>query len=111
MIRNWARNAILVLVLAGILTACSGLKLNPYNLTTRIAPLPFNVPISFDDFTYDSQIHRVIIPAGETGQVALVDPANMQVQLISGFSRQGDSANPIIGSTSAVVVGGVLYGL
>jgi hypothetical protein len=98
-------------VLIGLLSACSNLKLNPYNLNTQIAPLPFNIPISFDDFTYDSQLHRVIIPAGETGQVALIDPTNLQVQLISGFSRQVNSANPIIGTSSVAVAGGFLYGL
>jgi hypothetical protein len=111
MTRNWAQYAINLLVLIGLLSACSNLKLNPYNLNTQIAPLPFNIPISFDDFTYDSQLHRVIIPAGETGQVALIDPTNLQVQLISGFSRQVNSANPIIGTSSVAVAGGFLYGL
>jgi hypothetical protein len=105
------RSAIIILVLIGLLTGCNSLKLNPYNLTTRIAPLPFNSPISFDEVTYDSQLHRVIIPAGESGQVALIDPANMHVQLISGFSRQLDIANPMIGSSSVALAGGFLYGL
>ncbi len=99
------------LVLAGFLTACSGLKLNPNNLATQVVSLPFNTPVSFDDFTYDTQLRRVIIPAAETGQIALVDPTNQQFQLISGFSRQSDTANPIIGATSAAVSGGYLYGL
>jgi hypothetical protein len=107
----WARCAINLLVLIGLLPACSSLKLNPNNLNTQIAPLPFKIPISFNDFTYDSQLRRVIIPAGETGQVALIDPTNMQVQLISGFSRQIDSANPMIGASSVAVAGGFLYGL
>src|SRR5512146_3156697 len=109
--RKFAGNVVLILVLAGLLTACSGLKLNPFNLTTQIAPLPFKGPVSFDDLTYDSQLRRVIIPAAETGQVALIDPANLQVQLISGFSQQVDVARPTIGASSAVVVGGFLYGL
>jgi hypothetical protein len=109
--RNWARCAINLLVLIGILSACSSLKLNPNNLNTQIASLPFKIPISFNDFTYDSRIRRVIIPAGETGQVALVDPTNLQVQLISGFSRQIDPANPMIGASSVAVAGDFLYGL
>ncbi len=109
--RNWAGSAIIFLTLVGLLSACSGLKLNPYNLSTRIVSLPFNAPISFDDFTYDMQLRRVIVPAAETGQVALIDPASLQVQMISGFSRQADSANPMIGATSTAVSGGFLYGL
>ena len=110
---NRARNAIIILILSGLLTACTSLKLNPFNLTTQIAPLPFNIPISFDDFIYDSQLRRVIIPAGETGQVAIINPANMQVQLISGFSRQVDrkGASPVVGASSVAVAGGFLYGL
>lgn len=102
---------VIILVLSGFLAACSSLKLNPNNLTTRIAPLPFNTPISFDDFTYDSQHRRVIIPAGETGQIALIDPTNMETQLISGFSRQVDSPNPIAGASSVAVAGNFLYAL
>ena len=111
MIRNWARSAIIILALIGPLTACSSLKLNPYNLTSRIAPLPFNIPISFDDIVYDAHLRRVIIPAGETGQVALIDPTNLQVQLLSGFSRQVDPANPVIGASAVAVAGNFLYGL
>lgn len=111
MSRYLARIVTLCLALPGLLTACSGLKLNPNNLTTRVVPLPFNSPVSYNDFTYDSQLHRVIIPAGETGQVALIDPASLQIQLISGFSRQTDTALPMIGATSAAVAGGFLYGL
>jgi hypothetical protein len=111
MLSNRARGAIIFLILTGFLTACSSLKLNPGNLTTRIVPLPFNAPVSFGDFTYDAQLRRVIIPAGETGQVALIDPTDMQVQLISGFSRQVDGSDPMIGASSIAVAGGFLYGL
>ena len=109
--RNWARSAIVILVVTGLLTACSSLKLNPYNLTTRIVPLPFNIPISFNDIAYDAHLRRVIIPAGETGQVALIDPSNMQVQLLSGFSHQVDPADPVIGASAIAVAGSFLYGL
>ncbi len=109
--RNRAGSAFIFLVLAGFLTACSGLKLNPFNLATQVVALPFNTAVSFNELTYDSQLRRVIIPAAETGQVALVNPADQQVQLISGFSRQADIANPIIGATSVAVEGGFLFGL
>ena len=106
-----ARSLIIILVLAGLLAGCASLKLNPYNLDTEVAGLPFNTPISFDDFTYDASTGRVIIPAGETGQVALVDPKNMNVQMIAGFSQQVDPAAPIVGATAAAVAGGFLFGL
>ncbi len=73
--------------------------------------MPFNIPVSFDDIAYDAHLRRVIIPAGETGQVALIDPTNLQVQLLSGFSRQADPANPVIGASAVAVAGNYLYGL
>ncbi len=109
--KNWARSLIITLALAGLLAGCSSLKINPYNLDTEVVPLPFNIPISFDDFTYDSHLRRVIIPAGETGEVALIDPKNMNVQLISGFSQQVDPADPIVGTSAVAVAGGFLFGL
>jgi DNA-binding beta-propeller fold protein YncE len=105
------RSPIIILVLAGLLAGCGSLKLNPYSLDTEAVGLPFNIPISYDDFTYDSHLHRVIIPAGETGQVALIDPTNLQAELITGFSRQVDPADPIIGTSAVAVAGGFLYGL
>jgi len=106
-----ARSLLIILVLAGLLAGCGSLKLNPYNLDTEVVSLPFNIPISFDDFTYDSHMGRVIIPAGETGEVALIDPKNMNVQLISGFSQQVDPADPIVGTTAVALAGGFLFGL
>ncbi|HVP20767.1 MAG TPA: hypothetical protein VMS73_02785 [Anaerolineaceae bacterium] len=111
MTKNRARALIMTLVLAGLLAGCGSLKLNPYSLDSEAVGMPFNIPISYDDFTYDSHLHRVIIPAGESGQVALIDPTNLQMQLISGFSQQVDPADPIIGASAAAVAGGYLYGL
>ena len=109
--KNWARSLIIILILTGLLSGCGSLKLNPYSLDTKVVPLHFNIPISFDDFIYDSHLRRVIIPAGETGKVALIDPKNMNVQLISGFSQQVDPANPIVGTSAVAVAGGFLFGL
>jgi DNA-binding beta-propeller fold protein YncE len=106
-----ARTPIIILVLAGLFAGCGSFKLNPYNLDTEVVSLPFTSPISFDDFSYDSILGRVLIPAGETGQVALIDPKNMNYQLISGFSEQVDSSDPIVGATSVAVVGEFLFGL
>jgi hypothetical protein len=100
---------IIILVLAGLITSCSTLKLNPFSLNTQVAPLPFNIPISYDDFTFDAHLNKVIIPSGETGDLALIDPKNITVQLISGFSAQTDPNNPVVGTTSAAVGGGYLY--
>lgn len=107
----WARSLFFLPILAGLLAGCGKLKLNPYSLDTRVVPLNFNTPISFDDFIYDPHLRRVIIPAGETGQIVLIDPKDMNIQLISGFSQQVDPANPVVGATAVAVTGGFLYGV
>jgi hypothetical protein len=109
--KNWARSLVLLPILAGLLAGCRSLKLNPYSLNTMVVPLHFNIPISFNDFIYDAHLRRVIVPAGETGQVVLIDPKNMDFQSISGFSQQVDPANPIVGTSSVAVEGGFLFGL
>lgn len=108
-----ARPAIIVLVLVGLASGCGSLKINPRSLDTKVAPLPkqFEIPIAYDDFTYDAHLNRVIIPAGETGEVALIDPKTMNAQIIHGFSHQTDSAVPVIGTSSVAIAQGYLFGL
>jgi DNA-binding beta-propeller fold protein YncE len=82
-------------------------------LDTQTVPLGFKGPISFDDFTYDADHHRVVIPAGESGALVLINPSDMAKQIITGFSQQTepDSSVPIIGASSAAVAGGFLFGV
>ncbi len=108
---KWVRQVFIILVLAAMLAGCGSLKLNPYNLTTHVVPLPFNTPISYDDFGYDAHLNRVIIPSGETGDVALIDPTSMATRIISGFSTQTDPNNPVVGTSSAAVAGNYMFGL
>jgi hypothetical protein len=37
---------------------------------------------------FSSELHRVIVPAGRTGKVVLIDPASEQMEEIGGFSSQ-----------------------
>jgi DNA-binding beta-propeller fold protein YncE len=94
-----------------LLAGCSGLKLNPRNLDTQTVPLGFKGPISFDDLTYDPDHHHVIIPAGESGALVLINPADMGKQTITGFSQSGDSSVPVVGATSAAIAGEFLFGV
>lgn len=43
--------------------------------------------IGFDDLRYDRRLDRVLVPAGRTGNVDLVDPATLAVTPIAGFSK------------------------
>lgn len=44
--------------------------------------------IGFDDLRYSVELHRVIVPAGRTGKIFLVDPGSHQMDEIAGFSTQ-----------------------
>jgi DNA-binding beta-propeller fold protein YncE len=52
-------------------------------------PLPDGKPgIGFDDLRYDATLARLLIPAGRTGNVDLVDPANpIAIVAIAGFTK------------------------
>src|SRR6266540_3432258 len=44
--------------------------------------------IGFDDLRYDATLGQVLVPAGRTGNVDLVDPSTQVVTPITGFSAQ-----------------------
>ncbi len=59
---------------------------------TSVAPSSIALPdgevgIGFDDLRFSSELHEIIVPAGRTGRVDLVDPATGAVEPIPGFSR------------------------
>ncbi len=54
---------------------------------SREVPLPGGTgEIGFDDLQFSAALNRVLIPAGRTGQLDLVDPATLAVTSIGGFS-------------------------
>src|SRR5215216_1528187 len=59
----------------------------------HIQPTPVSLPdgsggIGFDDLGYDAQLGRVLVPAGRTGNLDLIDPTTLNVTTIAGFSSQ-----------------------
>ena len=44
-------------------------------------------PVGFDDLRFSAELHEVLVPAGRTGRLDLVDPRRKQVAEISGFSE------------------------
>src|SRR5712692_7645751 len=58
-----------------------------------ITPTPLALPggesgIGFDDMGFASSIHRVLVPAGRSGNLDLIDPDTKQVTAIGGFSSR-----------------------
>lgn len=50
--------------------------------------LPEGAPgVGFDDLRYSHRLHRVLAPAGRSGRLALVDPDQLAVTSIGGFSK------------------------
>ena len=48
--------------------------------------------IGFDDLRYSSTLRRVLAPAGRSGNLALIDPDSLAVQVVGGFSAEGGYA-------------------
>jgi len=46
-------------------------------------------PVGFDDLRYSPDLRRVLVPAGRTGRVDLVDPRTRAIEQIGGFSAAG----------------------
>jgi hypothetical protein len=42
--------------------------------------------ISFDDLVYSAALHKVLVPAGHTGKLYLIDPVNFAMTSMGGFS-------------------------
>src|SRR5437588_10491518 len=72
------------------LVCCAGLVVS--GAARADAPTPLSLPdggggIGFDDLRYDAASGMLLIPAGRTGNVDLVDPRTRAVTPIGGFSK------------------------
>ena len=47
-----------------------------------------NKGIGFDDLRYSPSLHRMLVPAGRTGVIALIDPSNGQSTSIGGLATE-----------------------
>jgi hypothetical protein len=48
--------------------------------------------IGFDDLAFSPGLHRVLVPAGRTGRLDLIDPETRKVQEIGGFQASAAGA-------------------
>ena len=66
--------------------------------------------IGFDDLTFSPALHRLLVPAGRTGKLDLIDPATRQITAIAGFSAQGKGTQGHgDGTTSADAGRGLIF--
>ena len=72
-------------VLLGATTACA----QPFSGQT-VAIANDRKGIGFDDLRYSPSLHRVLVPAGRTGTIVLIDPATHRTPAIGGLSVETD---------------------
>ena len=66
--------------------------------------------IGFDDMLYAPALHVVLVPAGRTGRLVLIDPRTRAVDTIAGFSRAAPSGSGHgAGTTSADSDGKLIF--
>lgn len=68
--------------------------------------------IGFDDLRYSSALHRVLVPAGRLGEIAMIDPATGGVTTIGGLAAESSyGGGHGEGTTSVDEGGGVLFAI
>ncbi len=99
---SWAPLAVpLALLTAGCASSPSG---------QRVSLPEGGTGIGFDDLRYSATLHRVLVPAGRTGTLDLVDPDTLSVTSIGGFGKVASySGSHDDGPTSVDEGNGVLY--
>lgn len=86
-------------------------------LATSVAPSTLLLPdaaggIGFDDLRFSDELHELIVPAGRTGRLDLVDPGTGAVESVGGFGRtpsRGSGHGE--GTTSADAGEGLLFAI
>ena len=78
--------------------------------TTPLAISNGSGAIGFDDLGFSSALHKVIVPAAQTGKLVLIDPGSNKLEEIGGFSsRSGAGGGHDEGVTSADVGRGAIF--
>ena len=79
------------------------------------APTPVPLPggargLKLDDLYFDRGIGKLVVPAGQTGQLDFIDPETRQVAAIDGFAAPRRSPGPVSGGlTSADGGPGIIF--
>src|SRR5437868_2222562 len=82
------------LLLVPVLAACSNhqpaaTQAPPANPSVTPVPLPGGeAGIGFDDMQYEPALKRVLVGAGRTGALDLIDPASGAIEQVTGFTAE-----------------------
>lgn len=106
----WRAGRLAVVILIGCLIWMPNTYAAQALLTTPLAIPNNSERVNFDDFGFSPELHKVIIPAGRTGKLMLIEPGTNKMEEIDGFSSQtgigGDSGQ---GVTSADTGRGAIF--
>ena len=98
-----------VCLLAACETVCAGAA------APRAVPIPLpggDGGVGFDDLVFAADLGELLVPAGRTGNLDLVDPATREVTPVAGFSSQASfSSGHGEGTTSADSGGGWIFAI
>ena len=74
-------------------------------------PLPGGPPVGMDYLAYDAASGRIWVPAGNTGNVDVIDVATGKVTTVGGFATKPSPrpGRPSMGPSSVTVAGGVVW--
>ncbi len=105
-----ARWALAMLCVGGLLAA-RGASSAALGAPSRIIPIPGGTHgIGFDDMDYVPELGQVVVPAGQTGALALIDPRRHALTLIPGITTpQRTARGHGEGTTSAAYAWGFLF--
>lgn len=68
--------------------------------------------IGFDDLRYSPALKRILVPAGRTGTIVLIDPSNLQKRVVDGLSVEKSFAGGHGEGTTSVDEGeGLLFAI
>jgi hypothetical protein len=68
--------------------AVLGLALAAAPASVSLLALPgADGPVGFDDLRFSAELRKVLVPAGRTGRLDLVDPETRAIEVVAGFSE------------------------
>jgi hypothetical protein len=80
----------LMLMFAGMVHPIVAQASNP-SLQSTAVPIPGGAGgIGFDDMVFSAELHKVLVPAGHTGKLYLIDPAGFAMTSVGGFSSSAE---------------------
>jgi DNA-binding beta-propeller fold protein YncE len=103
---GWFSVVILIGYLVSTINTYAGQTLS----TTPLAIPKGSEGIGFDDLGFSPELHKVLIPAGRTGKLILIEPGSNKMEEIDGFSSQtGFGGDHGQGVTSADTGRGAIF--